>query len=137
MLNFPTLADIDSSIRIYSDLGYKIVITELDVDPLPNPWEQAYADIAKTAGYTEKMNPYKTGLPDSVLIQFNKRYEDLFKTFVKYKDVIDRVTFWGLHDGYSWKNNFPIFGRTNYPLLFDKNYQPKPAYYSVIKTVEK
>jgi endo-1,4-beta-xylanase len=134
MLKFPTLADIDSSIRIYSDMGYKIVVTELDVDVLPSIWEQAYADIAMTAEYTEKMNPYKNGLPDSVLIQLNTRYEDLFKTFVKYKDVIDRVTFWGLHDGYSWKNNWPIFGRTNYPLLFDTKYQPKPAYYSVIKT---
>ena len=25
-------------------------------------------------------------------------------------------------------NNFPIRGRTNYPLLFDRNYQPKVAY---------
>jgi endo-1,4-beta-xylanase len=136
MLGFPTLADIDSSIRIYSDMGFTIIITELDVDVLPSIWEQTYADIAMTAEYTEKMNPYKNGLPDSILVQLNTRYEDLFRTFVKYKDVIDRVTFWGLHDGYSWKNNWPIFGRTNYPLLFDTKYQPKPAYYSVINTVK-
>jgi endo-1,4-beta-xylanase len=35
---------------------------------------------------------------------------------------------WGLHDGISWKNNFPIRGRTNYPLLFDRNLQPKRAH---------
>jgi endo-1,4-beta-xylanase len=134
MLDFPTMADIDSSIRIYSDMGLKVVITELDVDVLPSVWDQAYADIAMRAEYREIMNPYKNGLPDSVENRLNERYQEIFETFVKYKDVIDRVTFWGLHDGYSWKNNWPIRGRTNYPLLFDRNYQPKPAYYEVIKT---
>lgn len=136
MLKFPTLADIDSSIRIYSAMGLKIIITELDVDVLPSIWDQAYADIAMTAEYQEKMNPYPQGLPDSVQNQLTDRYTDLFRTFVKYKDHIDRVTFWGLHDGYSWKNNWPIFGRTNYPLLFDRNYQPKPAYHAVMELVD-
>jgi endo-1,4-beta-xylanase len=134
LLDFPTLAEIDSSIRIYSEMGFKIIITELDVDPLPNPFDQAYADIQMRAEYKEIMNPYKNGLPDSVETLYNKRYKDIFEIFVKYKDVIDRVTFWGLNDSYSWKNNFPIFGRTNYPLLFDRNYRPKPAFYEVIKT---
>jgi endo-1,4-beta-xylanase len=133
LLDFPSLADIDSSIRIYSDMGYKIIITELDVDVLPNPWDKAYADIAMRAEYKETMNPYKNGLPDSVQNQLTARYTDLFRIFLKYKDPIELVTFWGLHDGRSWKNHFPIFGRTNYPLLFDRNYQPKPAYYSVME----
>jgi endo-1,4-beta-xylanase len=134
LVDFPSLAEIDSSIHIYSDMGLKIIITELDLDPLPNPFDKAYAEISKRAEYKEIMDPYKNGMPDSVETIFNKRYADLFEMFVKYKDVIDRVTFWGLNDRYSWKNNFPIFGRTNYPLLFDRNYQPKPAYYEVIKT---
>jgi len=53
---------------------------------------------------------------------------------MKHHDVLERVTFWGIHDGYSWKNNWPIRGRTNYPLLFDRNYQPKPAFYAVLET---
>jgi endo-1,4-beta-xylanase len=134
LTDFPTLADIDSTIRIFSEMGFKIIITELDLDPLPNPFDKAYAEISKRAEYKEFMDPYKNGMPDSVEIIFNKRYADLFAIFVKYRDVIDRVTFWGLNDRYSWKNNFPIFGRTNYPLLFDRNYQPKPAFYEVIKT---
>ena len=137
MLDFPTLADIDSSIRIYSDMGFKIEITELDVDVLPSVWDKAYADIAMKAEYKETMNPYPRGLPDSVQNQLTARYADLFKIFVKYKDNIERVTFWGLHDGYSWKNDWPIYGRTNYPLLFDRNYQPKPAYDAVIKTADR
>jgi len=134
LVDFPTLAQIDSSIRIYSDLGLKVIITELDLDPLPNPFDKAYAEISKRAEYKEVMDPYKNGMPDSVETVFNQRYADLFKIFVKYNDVIDRVTFWGLNDRYSWKNNFPIFGRTNYPLLFDRNYEPKSAFYEVIKT---
>jgi GH35 family endo-1,4-beta-xylanase len=40
---------------------------------------------------------------------------------------IERVTTWGTFDGESWKNNFPVRGRTNYP-LFDRQMQRKPAY---------
>ncbi len=55
-----------------------------------------------------------------------------FKLFIKYKDKIERVTFWGANDGQSWLNNWPIKGRTNYPLLFDRNFKGKPAFEKVI-----
>jgi len=61
----------------------------------------------------------------------------LFGLFLKHGDKISRVTFWGIHDGYSWKNNWPIPGRTTYPLLFDRNYKPKPAYDAVIELTKK
>ena len=54
-----------------------------------------------------------------------KRYQEFFDLFVKHQDKIKRVTLWGVQDGQSWKNNFPVPGRTDYPLLFDRNYQPK------------
>jgi len=60
----------------------------------------------------------------------------LFSLFMKYKKDIGRVTFWGVNDGQSWLNGFPIRGRTNYPLLFDRNFEPKPAFYSVIATAK-
>ena len=44
--------------------------------------------------------------------------------------------FWGTHDGRSWLNNYPVKGRTNYPLLFDRQYQPKPAFGSVLQALE-
>jgi endo-1,4-beta-xylanase len=78
------------------------------------------------------MNPFPKGLPDSVQTQLAKRYEGIFKIFLKHKDKISRVTFWGVHDGHSWLNGWPIKNRTNYPLLFDRNYQPKPAYQAVM-----
>jgi endo-1,4-beta-xylanase len=79
------------------------------------------------------LNPYTNGLPDSVQLQLAKDYETLFNLFLKHKDKISRVTFWGVHDGQSWLNGWPVPGRTNYPLLFDRDYKPKPAYYKVIE----
>jgi endo-1,4-beta-xylanase len=62
-----------------------------------------------------------------------RRYADLFGVFVKYRGVISRVTFWGVTDGDSWLNNWPVRGRTAYPLLFDRNGQPKPAFQAVVR----
>jgi endo-1,4-beta-xylanase len=82
---------------------------------------------------TAQMNPYVNGLPDSVQQQLADDYSSLFKLFVKYKDKISRVTFWGVNDGQSWLNGWPIPGRTNYPLLFDREFKPKPAFSKVIE----
>ena len=90
------------------------------------------ADVNMKATYSAKMNPYETGLPDSMQAKLTKGYEDLFKLFLKHKDKISRVTFWGVNDGQSWLNGWPIAGRTNYPLLFDRNFKPKPAFDAVI-----
>lgn len=77
-------------------------------------------------------NPYPEALPDSVQNQLAADYEALFKLFLKHKDKVTRVTFWGVNDADSWLNNWPIRGRTSYPLLFDRKNQPKPAFEKVI-----
>jgi GH35 family endo-1,4-beta-xylanase len=46
--------------------------------------------------------------------------------YLKHADKITRVTAWGVADSDSWKNDWPMEGRTDYPLLFDRNHQPKP-----------
>jgi len=46
---------------------------------------------------------------------------------------MSRVTFWGVTDRDSWLNNWPVPGRTSYPLLFDRNGKPKPAFEAVIE----
>ena len=122
------LEDIENSIIAYSALGLKISFTELDISCLPNPWDLNGADVNQNYENSPFMNPYSSGLPDSVQIKLTKCYVDLFKLFVKYRDKIERVTFWGVNDGQSWLNNWPIKGRTNYPLLFDRNFDPKPAF---------
>lgn len=136
-LNSPTIEEIENSILEYSKLGVKIAITELDVSVLPSPWELQGADINQRFENNEKMNPYPKTLPDSIQIKLAQRYAEIFKLFLKHKDKISRVTFWGVNDTQSWLNDWPIKGRTNYPLLFDTNLQPKKAYYSTIETVTK
>jgi endo-1,4-beta-xylanase len=78
------------------------------------------------------LDPYRTGLPDSVQRQLTARYAELFRIFYKKRDKIARVTLWGVHDGMSWKNGYPIPGRTNYPLLFSRDRKPKPAFDAVL-----
>ena len=102
---------------------------------MPNPWELDGAAVNQNYDEFEgdpKMNPYPNGLPDSVKIKLSKRYKDIFNLFTKHKEKISRVTFWGVQDGQSWLNNWPINGRTNYPLFFDRNYQPKKVYTDII-----
>ena len=82
------------------------------------------------------MNPYTEGMPDSIGMALAKRYKDIFALFNKHRDKISRVTFWGLHDGNSWKNGFPIKGRTDYPMLFDRNMESKKAYYELVELMK-
>jgi endo-1,4-beta-xylanase len=82
------------------------------------------------------LDPYKNGLPQDVENQLANRYKEIFEIFIKNKDKIDRVTFWGVHDGMSWKNDYPIPNRTNYPLLYDRNLQPKLARKAILETVK-
>jgi endo-1,4-beta-xylanase len=128
------MKDIEESIKEFSALGIEVMFTELDLSVLRNPWDNATADVSATAKGDSGMNPYANGLPDSVEQIQAKAYADLFKLFFKYKGKVSRITFWGVNDGQSWLNDWPIRGRTNYPLLFDRNFQPKSAFYSVIAT---
>jgi len=128
------MADIEESIKEFSALSIEVMFTELDLGVLRNPWDNATADVSATSKGDSTMNPYANGLPDSVEQIQSKAYADLFKLFLKYKKNVSRVTFWGVNDGQSWLNDWPIRGRTNYPLLFDRNFQPKPAFDSVIAT---
>ncbi|MBU2976451.1 endo-1,4-beta-xylanase [Zobellia sp. B3R18] len=130
-LTEPSLEEVEKSIIAYSKLGIKVAITELDVTVLPNPWELEGAEISQNFENSEEMNPYPDALPDSVEVQLAERYRDIFKLFLKHSDKIDRVTFWGVNDRSSWLNNWPIKNRTNYPLLFDRKFEPKKAYHAI------
>jgi endo-1,4-beta-xylanase len=135
-LDFPSLDEIDEALTEYGLMDLKIMISEMDIDVLPAPENISGADVSDNTDYQKTLNPYVSGLPDSVSKRLADRYADLFSVFEKHKEAVTRVTFWGVNDGYSWKNNWPVKGRTNYPLLFDRNYKPKQAFYSVIKTAK-
>ncbi|WP_308991269.1 endo-1,4-beta-xylanase [Mariniflexile litorale] len=131
-IDSPSIEEIEESILDYASLGVKVAITELDINLLPSPWDLVGADVNQNFEGSEKMNPYPKSLPDSIQTKLANRYQDIFKLFLKHQDKISRVTFWGVNDGQSWLNDWPIEGRTNYPLLFDREFKPKQAYDSII-----
>ena len=133
-MDWPTPAQQDSTIVALAKLGVKVNITELDVDVLPPAIQNRTADVNVRAELDPKANPYTAGLPEAVQQALAARYAALFQVFVKHQDVIDRVTFWGVGDGDSWLNNWPVRGRVSYPLLFDRQDNPKPAFDAVIRT---
>jgi len=126
------LKDIEESIVQYSALGIKVMITELDIEILPRNFQGADVN-QRMQENPAQMNPYVNVLPDSVQQRLADNYAALFQLFLKHKDKISRVTFWGVNDGQSWLNNWPVRGRTNYPLLFDREFKPKLAFYKVVE----
>ncbi len=133
-LDFPNKEELDAFIDSIAALGVKVMITEMDVDLLPRSFEYMGADISVNAELQKELNPFVSGLPDSMQYKLADRYAELFSQLITHKEKISRVTIWGVYDKISWLNYWPIQGRTNYPLLFDRNYQPKPAFDAVIKT---
>lgn len=124
-LDFPKIEEFEKSILAFASLGVKVMVTEMDISALPNPKDSRGADVDSRVEYKNELNPYTNGLPEEVEKAHAKRYHEFFDLFLKHQDKISRVTIWGVQDGQSWKNNFPVPGRTDYPLLFDRNYQPK------------
>jgi endo-1,4-beta-xylanase len=133
-IDSPTVAETEAAFDDFEKLGLKIMVTELDVDVLPEARSDRGADLTKDAALRAKLDIYPNGVPDSVQQAFAKRYADLFHVFLKHRDKIDRVTFWCVTDGDSWLNYWPVHPRTDYPLLFDRDGKPKPAFYAVLQT---
>lgn len=141
-LNFPKNEYIEQAIDAFAALGVKVMFTEMDVDVLPLTREGQIIGASMTDDqfqqeeFKEYLDPYRNGLPDDVQKQLAERYAELFEIFYKKRDKIDRVTLWGLHDGISWKNDYPVPNRTNYALLYDRNRKPKLAFDAVLKVPE-
>lgn len=133
----PTLQEHEDALKAFKELGVKIAVTELDVDVLPAVTRQPTADVSARAEATANSNPYRDALPEEMQSKLAKRYADLFALYLKHRDAVTRVTFWGVTDRQSWLNNFPAWGRTNHPLLFDRQGRPKPAFEAVIAEPQK
>ena len=123
-MDYPDINEFEQSIVAFAGTGVKVMVTEWDMSALPTVKQSA--NISDTVAYQKMLNPYPETLPDSVSKAWNNRMKQFFGLFEKHADVISRVTAWGVSDGDSWKNDFPVKGRHDYPLLFDRNYQPKP-----------
>jgi endo-1,4-beta-xylanase len=119
--------DLEDAIVAFHAEGVKVMITELDLDMVPRA--ASGADIGQRESGSN--DPYAKGCPPEMLKRQAEQYAKLFALFHKHADKIARVTFWGLHDGRSWLNGWPR-KRTNYPLLWDRKLQPKPAFAAVL-----
>lgn len=135
-LVYSKLHEFETSLDAFSKTGLNVMITELDVSVLPLPTKNIGADVSTNFEYQQMMNPYAGNLPDSINQLHEKMYIDLFAMFLKYNTSISRVTLWGVTDVQSWKNDWPIKGRTDYPLLFDRNYNPKEVVGQIVKLAE-
>ncbi|GAB5410726.1 MAG: endo-1,4-beta-xylanase [Balneolaceae bacterium] len=124
MIGGPTGEEVEASIKKFKELGI-VAITELDVDVLPPAFEFMGADISMRAELKAELNPYIEGMPDSIKQAQIDRFTEYFEVFMRHKDAINRVTTWGVTDGDSWKNGWPVSGRTNYALLFDREGKEK------------
>lgn len=142
-LNYPKTEYIEAAIDSFASLGVKVMITELDVDVLPLTKEGQIIGTGllhpqyQLEEFKTFLDPYPYGLPEAQQQELADRYAQLFGIFYKKRDKIDRVTLWGLHDGMSWKNDYPLFGRTNYPLLYDRDKKPKKAVEAILNVPNK
>lgn len=121
--NEPTRDQLDQTLKDFSALGIKMHITELDISVYP----KEHSARQKTAADTD------TSFTDQKEKKQMESYKMIFELFRKYKDHISSVTFWNISDRHSWLDNFPVRGRKDYPLLFDKDLKPKKAYWEVVR----
>jgi endo-1,4-beta-xylanase len=122
-INEPSAEQLDQTLKEFSQLGLPLHITELDISVYP---KEHNARDRKPGDYDTTFNADKEKKQIEV-------YKMCFESFRKYKDAIKSVTFWNISDRSSWLDNFPVRGRKDYPLLFDRELKPKKAYWEVIK----
>ena len=132
-LDFPKIEQVEYLLKSCRSENIPLSVTELDLSVLPNAWKHRGASVEDSFTLAEKFNPYPEAVPEAVLMEQAQRYREMFELFIKYHTTIERVSFWGVWDGNSWRNYKPMEGRRDYPLLFDRQFKKKPAYEEISK----
>ena len=122
-INEPSEEELNNTFKRFASLGLTLQVTELDISVYPK-------EHTTRERKTEDSNTEFTAEKEAAQIAMYKR---CFSVFKKYRKQISGITFWNISDRSSWLDNFPVRGRKDYPLLFDKNLQPKKAYWEVVK----
>ncbi|HEX7860095.1 MAG TPA: endo-1,4-beta-xylanase [Verrucomicrobiae bacterium] len=119
-----TFETMDQALTEMKTLGLPIDITELDVNTAAGGQRRTDADIAANASATQ----------GGVVAEADQRqadaYAGIFRAFLKHRDAVKVVTFWGVNDAVSWR-------RQGRPLLFDSENKAKPAFHAVIAEARK
>ncbi|WP_438038948.1 endo-1,4-beta-xylanase [Sorangium sp. So ce128] len=114
------VANMGKAIELYSSLGLDVQVTELDISLYIPGVTYNQSTFYTTATFTDALKAKQAA-----------RYREFFELFRKHKSVITGVTFWGIADDNTWLSEFSS-GRKDFPLLFDVNHNPKPAYDAVV-----
>ncbi len=129
-MDYPDFGEFEKSIEAFAGTGCQVMITEWDMSALPTV--KRTANISETVEYEDMLNPYPNGLPQDVADEWNQRMTEFMAMLLRHSDKITRFNAWGVCDADSWKNGWPVPGRVDYPLLFDRNYQMKPFLTAVL-----
>lgn len=121
-INEPTRDQLEKTLARFAETGLQMQITELDISVYPK--EHSARERRPEDSNTE----FSAEKEQKQLEVYNM----CFELFRKYKDHITSVTFWNISDRGSWLDNFPVRGRKDYPLLFDKDLKRKKVYESVV-----
>lgn len=124
-MDYPDPTEYEKSMDAFANEGVKLMMTELDLNVLPNPQDFGGAEVSQNFKYEEKLNPYRKGLTAKAEKNINKRWMELWNIYYRHRADIKRITLWGVDDQQSWLNDFPVPGRTNYALFFDRNRNEK------------
>lgn len=122
-VNEPSREQLDKTLADFSELGLKMQITELDISVYPKEHDAR----------EKKPEDADTAFTEEKKMKQLEVYKMCFELFRKYKKSITSITFWNISDRDSWLDNFPVRGRKDYPLLFDKDLKPKKAFWEVVK----
>ena len=147
-IDYPDFDEVQKAIDIVTATGVKVQFTEFDMTILPTLTKSAdvsdksFEEIVNDPELFEQQKPllvpYPDSIPQEIQDQWNKRMEDFFALLLRNSDKILRLNVWGVQDGDSWKNEYPlpIPGREEAPLLFDRSYSEKPATRWVIENAK-
>ena len=124
------------SIETIAALGIPTAFTELDLSVLPNPYGFTGANVSDRFAYRPEMDPYKKGLTKEQEAAIEQFWISFYQLLLRNQEHIQRVNFWCLNDAGSWRNDFPIKGRTDYATLFDRQNRPKPFVKKLIDLVK-
>lgn len=131
-MDYPDFAEWEKSVEAFGNAGVKVMLSEWEMSSLPTV--NTGANISDMAAYKDELDPYRDGLPEDVSREWNARMDSVMSILLRHSDVVSRVSAWGVDDGMSWKNDWPIPGRKEYPLLFDRDYNMKPFLEKYVKS---
>lgn len=116
-IHWPSACEIETAFSEVVSRGLKVKITELDI--AVNPDEVTMANLS-----------------DELAQRQREKYREVVSIYRKTvpENLRGGITVWGLNDSDSWLRGYLM--RDDWPLLFNDDYSPKPAYEGFIEGLQ-